>query len=167
MRYAIYFRFNEKAEEAIRDLRRSMMREIEGFPPRERKMPPHLTLLVIDADDANSVKERFEAFAPRLRGFTLELARINTFESEQKVLFIEPPMSKELRQSQQCCLSFFSDFAKLWRPHVTLAKGLREDIFRKAQALAEATWHTTTAHTISVGLIDVNAPLEVLASRDI
>jgi 2'-5' RNA ligase len=172
MRYGIYLGFDKKTETALDDLRRRLFNDVSHMPP-PKKMRPHLTLLVFDDDEPDGVMGRFKAVMGGSKGFGIKLNCVGSFLGKRSVLYIEPQMSKELKAVHARVFEIFSGSEsvpsyrdpKEWKPHITLAKGLTERTFLEAKTLAENLWKPATGKIHLIGLIDVQKPLEILASR--
>ncbi len=174
MRYAVFFTFDEKTEEVLQGLREALAENIRGVPPVKGKMGPHMTLAVFDNGEQNGVFECFDALAQGFRSIALTLHGLGSFPGRRKVLFVEPMPSRELQTCYERCHTSFAAFSKMviayhdpvqWHPHITLTKGIGGHVFQEAYAFAKARWQSLNAITRSLGLIDVQKPLEVLKSE--
>lgn len=173
MRYGIYFTFDEKTESALQELRLRLAREIAGIPSVEGKMVPHLMLLVFDSDNFESIMEKFKSFASGTDGFPIKLISIDAFEGRRNVVYTEPTISDKLKENFLRCLDVFShadvvpayrDLAH-WKPHITLTKGIYGRVFRRAKELAEQKWRPLDGYVSSLGIINIQKPLDVLALK--
>lgn len=174
MRYGLYLTFDEKAEKALQNIRRDLTRQVHSLPGVDGKMRPHLTMLIFDDDDHSSVLIRFKPLADKLESFPIKLGGIGHFQGRRHVVFVEPVMSEKLKDSYEHCrtaytqstiVSAYNDLA-LWKPHVTLAKGIKSYTpFKKAKDFAERHWSPAETHVCSFGLIDVQKPTQPLAER--
>lgn len=171
MRYNIYFIFEDEAEAHLEALRIKLSEQVAGVSDATGKMRPHLSLLVFDNSDQAHVLERFQDYANTLHSFSLRLKTISAFTGQRNVLYVEPVISDELENNYRVSVSHFSnsdivaayrDIDK-WKPHITLAKGLNDSAFNKAKELAVNSWSPIDARVNSVGLINVQKPLQVLA----
>lgn len=175
MRYGIYFTFDTETEEQLQNLQRKLTREVADIPSIERKMDPHLMMLVFDDEDPARVQNKFVQLAAGISRFNLKLDAINAFRGRRNVLYAEPQLSDELKNSYLCALHAFSGSAIVpaycnpveWKPHVTLTKGLPNDTFRAAKVLAERNWFPLEGHVKTIALINVQRPLDVLASKNL
>lgn len=174
MRYAVFLKFNMSAENALQNLRKNLAQTVKGVPGIEGKMGPHLTLAVFDSDEQNAILETFQKFAKTCEPITLNLDRIDNFNSRFKVLFVAPANSPKLQTQYERCHDLFSRTATMmpayqdgqkWSPHITLTKGIRGLIFERAKNFAENNWAPIDATTQSIGLINVQRPLEVLKEK--
>ncbi|MFA5041569.1 MAG: 2'-5' RNA ligase family protein [Bdellovibrionales bacterium] len=173
MRYNIYLGFDKKTEADINDLRFELY---ENFPhvPRLSKMPPHLSLLVFDNDDQNSVIEAFNKAAEYLLPFDVELNEIGSFcRRRGNVLFIKPDVPRNLKAYQEDLVLLSSSGSTVlsaffgWKPHVTLVKGWKGKKFLEAEKYAMKKWKPVKGRLTFLGLINVRKPLDILASKNL
>ena len=174
MRFAIYLGFDKKTENAIKDLRLALFEGVRHMP-HPKKMPPHLSLFVFDSDDIDDVLGRFKAIADGMTRFDIKLGRIGAFRSRRSVLFLTPQITKSLKEAHRRAIEVYSGVDPApayqnpedWKPHVTLATGLAPRTFCDAEKLAEKVWKSATAGIRLLGLINVQKPLEILASKNL
>lgn len=175
MRFGIYLTWDAEAEAALSALRRKIAAEIEGVPSVEGKMAPHLSLLIFDGtlEVVGDIKAHFLSIAAEQSGFSVGLESIGAFKGRRSVICVEPLMTPELKGAYSLSLNALGGFdinppyrdPDTWKPHITLTKGIRGPVFRRALALAEANWRPITATAAGMGIIDVQKPLEPLEFR--
>lgn len=174
MRYAVFLKFDQGAQKVLQDLREKLAQNVAGVPSPAGKMAPHLTLAVFDSNNAQEVHERFHIFAKSVNSFTLSLSHLNSFAGRKKVLFVEPQPSPDLQACYERCHAAFSERSAMvpayqdpthWHPHITLTKGISGSVFQKAKIFAEMNWTPLKATAQLIGLINVQKPLEILASH--
>lgn|GEM_PF-2875563 len=174
MRYAIFLTFDPETESALQSLREQLTQNVPGVPKVTGKMGPHLTLAVFDDNDQQSVIDRFQTLTPQLCAFEITLYGIASFPGRRKVIFADPMPSSALKEAFELCQFVFSKSsamvpayqnAEAWHPHVTLTKGIGGHTFHEAFALANTNWQPLAATAQTLGLIDVQNPLKILASK--
>jgi len=157
-------------------MREDIARNVPGAPNVQGKMGPHLTLAVFDHQDQAEVTRIFASFAADFRGFSVKFHKLGFFDGLWKILYAAPLPQPELLDLRLRAHSTFSGVAVMvphyrdpadWIPHVTLSKGLKDRVFQDAMAYAEERWKPVTASAWTTGLVNVQRPLEVLASRSV
>jgi 2'-5' RNA ligase len=171
IRYALYLAFDPHTESALQKLREAMAMQVKGVPSVTGKMLPHLTLLVFDDDDSENVVKKFEVLITSVASLPIVLGGIDAFEGRRNVLYVKPTLSQPLKEQQERCFNCFSgsnivsDYRSpsRWKAHVTLTKGIDADTLVQARALAEKMWIPRQSVTTSIGLINVQKPLQPYA----
>lgn len=173
MRYGIYLTFDQKTEVFLQMLQHKLAIEIKDIPDITGKMAPHLTLLVFDDTNHESVLQKFKDIIDNIGFFSLKLNKINAFSGQQNVLYVEPLQSEALKNIYLYCRKLFANSNIVpnyrdpahWTPHITLAKNIDDIALQKAKAVTEREWIPLEAHIQGIGLINVQNPLEVLGSK--
>lgn len=171
MRFAAYLTFDSASNAVLQTLRETLTQHIPGIPSPNGKMAPHLTLLVFDADDPQSVITQFEPLSRNSESIPITLVDIGSFTGKRNVLYVKPLLAASLKNQQQRCFDSYAAVMPVrqyriplhWKPHVTLAKGIDDATLEKATALAQTLWKPRQAHSAAIGLINVQKPLEPLS----
>jgi 2'-5' RNA ligase len=174
MRYCIYLTFDPQTHLVLQKLQGKLAVHAQAYN-MAGKLGPHLSLLVFDDANLDSVLMRFERVADSLPGFSVQLNGTGIFPGRRSVVFVSPLPSHILMNSYLRCLDTFSGSVIVpqyrapdkWKPHITLAKGMDSRISQEILAFAERGWTPCTADIAGIGLINVQKPLEVLASRSL
>lgn len=172
MRYCIYLTLDPHTCLVLQTLQEKLAAKSPDYS-MDGKLGPHLSLLVFDDTDQDYVRIRFQRVADSMNGFSVRLRGIGVFSGRRNVVFVEPLPSNALNESYLHCLDAFSGSdivpqyrgLDAWKPHITLAKGRNSRCFPEIKALAIREWLSRTADICGVALINVQKPLEVLASK--
>src|SRR5688572_26156055 len=152
-RFAIYLTFDAETEDALQTLREDLVSHIQGLPPVAGKMSPHLTLLVFDAGDPSVVIKKFEALSTDMISLPIMLDGLDAFLGKRNVLYVKPIPNRRIKEQQQRCFDYFTDLKMAhgykdpnrWKPHITLTKGISNDLFIQASAFAKDQWRVRKA----------------------
>jgi 2'-5' RNA ligase len=172
MRYCIYLTFDRQTHLVLQSLQEKLAAQAPDYS-MAGKLGPHLSVLVFDDADQGSVLIRFERVAASLHGFSIQLNGIGIFPGRRSVVYVVPLPLLALTDSYLRCRDVFSGSVMapqycaldVWKPHITLAKGRDDRVVPEIKTLAEREWMPCTADIDGIGLINVQNPLEVLASK--
>jgi 2'-5' RNA ligase len=165
MRYGIYLTFDAHTEQSIKRLQN----KLKGVP----KMAPHLTLLVFDDANNEGVLKKFKEFIHDFETFSIRLKKVNSFSRRHTVLYLEPVSSRALKEAYLRCLDGFASSCIIsryrtlaqWHPHITLAKNMSSSELHEVKAMVEEERTPLKVTVCGIGLINIQKPLEVLASK--
>ncbi len=129
---------------------------------------PHVTLIVYEADNVDSVKKFYQ-----IRPFKLSIKTqgISGFFGEKSTVYIEVEKTKDLEKLHDKYLRItdiqLSDFysTENYHPHITLATDLNEEQLPLAKAIAENIKVPKTIQPTHVSLIDsTSKPYKVIGT---
>lgn len=168
--YLISIYFDEKTNRKLGRYMNQIAKETGNTFMIDHHVPPHMTLLSIEAKNVEILVPAFESLQETLK--TGEIHFVSVGQMLPYVMYVTPVLNEYLLNMSK---TFFEIYCKIpetsiskyyqpfsWLPHVTLGKTLDKEQMRKAFTILQDSFAPFRATVTEIGLSSVNPHRDVM-----
>ena len=168
MSFSVECYFDSAAEDAVRNIWRSLSEKKINSRMLDVGARPHISLIVAEGDPPTELIERLRDFVVSRHEIQLQFGSVGLFPNDLGVLFLAPRASIQLDHFhldwctaiEPLDLAVWDYYrAANWTPHCTLAVGLTPDQLGPAFDVCRSTPYPLSAEIREIGLVKLQ-PLE-------
>jgi 2'-5' RNA ligase len=162
MGFAVEIYFDEKTEQSLRSLRKTL--SDAGIRPvlDEIGDRPHISLAIFSQVDVDVLMEEMEKFSAETSSMPITLSAIGAFATADAVLFLTPAITQELMDVHWDFHQMLGDLKMhphayyqpdRWVPHSTIAQNVQEEMVGKGFDVLRKSFKPITGKLVEMGLV--------------
>ena len=162
--YLISIYFDEKTNETIQNYIDKVAEMTGNFYMKDMKVPPHMTIVALEARNEDRVREAFERTVKRLSAGKVQWMSVGAFLPY--VLFVTPVLNTYLHELSSILFdelssvedvkisSYYRPFS--WQPHTTVGKKLTSQEMKIAFEVLQERFVPFEGSVVKIGLAKPN-----------
>lgn len=168
--YLISVYFDENTNRILQKMIDQIAKETGNTFMIDHKVPPHMTIMAIEAKSIEVLMPAFENLSTKLAAGDIEI--VSTGQLWPNVIYEAPVLNKYLQNIISTVYEAYKDMDETsinkfykpnsWLPHITLAKTLSSDQMLKAFEVTQRNFRVFDAKVIEIGLSKVNPHEDVM-----